>query len=86
MTYFKDPENGERDALLHFVEGGVYPKPHAAAAEFKRTGDFMPVMSKFARIAPSGLMRYRSTVVRRRIPGQPVHGASSIRIAFSGTW
>ena len=26
MTYFKDPENGERDALLHFVEGGVYPK------------------------------------------------------------
>ena len=26
MTYFKDPANGERDALLHFVEGGVYPK------------------------------------------------------------
>ena len=26
MTYFRDPENGERDALLHFVEGGVYPK------------------------------------------------------------
>ena len=34
MTYFKDPEAGERDALLHFVEGGVYPKWHAAAAEF----------------------------------------------------
>ena len=28
MTYFKDPENGERDALLHFVEGGVYPKSY----------------------------------------------------------
>ena len=62
MTYFKDPENGERDALLHFVEGGVYPKPHPSANEFKRTGDFMPVMTKFARIAPSGLARYRSAV------------------------
>ncbi|MGH9718994.1 MAG: PVC-type heme-binding CxxCH protein [Bryobacteraceae bacterium] len=59
MTYFKDPEAGERDALLHFVEGGVYPKPHPAANELKRTGDWMPVMTKFARIAPSGLARYR---------------------------
>ena len=60
MTYFKDPENGERDALLHFVEGGVYPKWYSVVSEFKRTGDLMPVMTKFARIAPSGLMRYRS--------------------------
>jgi putative membrane-bound dehydrogenase-like protein len=59
MTYFTDPVNGQRDALLHFVEGGVYPKPHPAIAEFKRTGDLMPVMTKFARIAPSGLMQYR---------------------------
>jgi putative membrane-bound dehydrogenase-like protein len=61
MTYFKDPENGERDALLHFVEGGVYPKPYAQVmGEFKQTGDLMPVMTKFARIAPAGLVRYRS--------------------------
>jgi len=59
MTYFTDPVNGQRDALLHFVEGGVYPKPHPAIAEFKRTGDLMPVMTKFARIAPAGLMQYR---------------------------
>jgi putative membrane-bound dehydrogenase-like protein len=59
MTYFKDPENGERDALLHFVEGGVYPKWYSVVSEFKRTGDLMPVMTKFARIAPSGLQRYR---------------------------
>jgi putative membrane-bound dehydrogenase-like protein len=59
MTYFKDPENGERDALLHFVEGGVYPKWYPVVSEFKRTGDLMPVMTKFARIAPSGLVRYR---------------------------
>ncbi|HWB98280.1 MAG TPA: PVC-type heme-binding CxxCH protein [Bryobacteraceae bacterium] len=59
MTYFKDPENGERDALLHFVEGGVYPKWYSVVSEFKRTGDLMPVMTKFARIAPAGLLRYR---------------------------
>src|SRR5256714_7852057 len=59
MTYFKDPANGERDALLHFVEGGVYPKWYSVVKEFKRTGDLMPVMTKFARIAPAGLVRYR---------------------------
>ena len=62
MTYFKDPENGERDALMHFVEGGVYPKWYSVVSEFKWTGDLMPVMTKFARIAPSGLVRYRSAV------------------------
>ena len=60
MTYFQDPANGQRDAILHYVEGGVYPKPHPVVEEFPRTGELMPVMTKFARIAPSGLMRYRS--------------------------
>ncbi|MEZ5354659.1 MAG: HEAT repeat domain-containing protein [Bryobacteraceae bacterium] len=59
MTYFTDPQAGQRDAILHFVEGGVYPKPHPSMEEFKRTGDLMPVMTKFARIAPAGLLRYR---------------------------
>ncbi|MGH9847730.1 MAG: PVC-type heme-binding CxxCH protein, partial [Blastocatellia bacterium] len=59
MTYFVDPQNGQRDALMHWVEGGVYSKPHPVLAEFKRTGDLMPVMTKFARIAPAGLIQYR---------------------------
>lgn len=61
MTYFQDPRDGQRDAILHFVEGGCYPKPYPVTEEFKRTGDLMPVMTKFARIAPSGLERYRSS-------------------------
>ena len=53
-------EDGAEDQVeLHFVEGGVYPKPYPVTAEFKRTGDLMPVMTKFARIAPAGLARYR---------------------------
>jgi putative heme-binding domain-containing protein len=59
MTYFTDPKNGQRDALDHWIEGGVYPKPHEVLGEFIRTGDLLPPITKFARIAPSGLMRYR---------------------------
>ena len=60
MTYFQDPRDGQRDALMHWVWGGVYPKWYSVVSEFKRTGDLMPVMTKFARIAPAGLLRYRS--------------------------
>ena len=69
MTYFRDPSDGQRDAILHFVEGGVYPKPYPVTEEFKRTGDLMPVMTKFARIAPSGLARYRGAAF-----GEGFHG------------
>src|SRR5262249_42712039 len=55
--------------LMHFVEGGVYPKPHPAVVEFKRTGPLMPVMSKFARIAPAGLMQYCSLSFGREYQG-----------------
>ncbi|HKW97927.1 MAG TPA: PVC-type heme-binding CxxCH protein [Bryobacteraceae bacterium] len=61
MTYFQDPRDGQRDAIMHWVWGGVYPKWFSVVSEFKRTGDLMPVMTKFARIAPAGLQRYRGT-------------------------
>ena len=59
MTYFQDPRDGQRDAIMHWVWGGVYPKPYPVTREFKLTGDLMPVMTKFARIAPAGLLHYR---------------------------
>lgn len=61
MTYFTDPQQGQRDALMHWVEGGAYPKPEAVLSEFIRTGDLMPTMTKFARIAPSGFAQYQGT-------------------------
>ncbi len=59
MTYFVDPQGGYRDALMHWVEGGVYPKPNPVieADELILTGGLMPVMTKMARVSPSGLMR-----------------------------
>jgi putative membrane-bound dehydrogenase-like protein len=63
MTYFVDPQDGQRDALMHWVEGGTYPKPSPVIAEdgLKLTGDLMPVMTKMPRVAPSGILRYRGT-------------------------
>ncbi|CAG5018150.1 hypothetical protein DYBT9275_05941 [Dyadobacter sp. CECT 9275] len=61
MTYFVDPQDGQRDAIMHWVEGGTYPKPNSVIAEdhLKLTGDLMPVMTKLPRVAPAGLVRYR---------------------------
>ena len=58
MTYFTNPKNGQRDGLMHFLEGGVYSKWHSSVAEFTRTGDLLGPMTRFARVAPAGLMRY----------------------------
>lgn len=61
MTYFIEPQGGQRDAIMHWVEGGVYPKQFNTIQEdkMKMTGELMPVMDKLARVAPSGIMRYR---------------------------
>jgi putative membrane-bound dehydrogenase-like protein len=61
MTYFTDPQDGLRDAIMHWVEGGVYPKvfPAIEADKLKLTGALMPVMTKLARVSHAGLMRYR---------------------------
>jgi putative membrane-bound dehydrogenase-like protein len=69
MTYFQDPRDGQRDAIMHWEWGGVYPKPHPVTAEFKRTGDLMPVMTKFARIAPAGLLLYRGDIFGQKYKG-----------------
>jgi putative membrane-bound dehydrogenase-like protein len=64
-TYFTDPKAGQRDALVYWTEGGVYPKPNKNIDRdsLVRTGDLMPVISKYSRVAPSGIGRYRGTAL-----------------------
>ena len=71
MTYFTDPQDGQRDALMHWVEGGVYPKPNQVIQDdqLKLTGELMPVMTKLPRVAPSGLMRYRGDAFGKDFEG-----------------
>lgn len=72
MTYYVEPKDGVRDALMHWVEGGVYPKPHEviAADRLTLTGDLLPPMTTLARVAPSGLLRYRGDAL-----GDGMHGS-----------
>lgn len=64
-TYFTDPKAGERDALVYWTEGGVYPKPNSNIDRDKlvRTGGLMPVVSKYSRVSPAGIGRYRNTIL-----------------------
>jgi putative heme-binding domain-containing protein len=49
------------DALIHCVEGGVWPW-NDVHNEFPKTGDLLPALSELGWVAPAGLMRYRSEV------------------------
>lgn len=64
-TYFTEPQAGERDALVYWIEGGVYPKPNNNIKRDKLplTGELMPVVSKYSRVAPAGIGRYRHTAL-----------------------
>jgi putative membrane-bound dehydrogenase-like protein len=64
-TYFTDPKAGQRDALVYWTEGGIYPKPNnnIDRDSLVRTGDLMPVVSKYSRVSPAGIWRYRNTVL-----------------------
>ena len=63
QTYFTDPKAGQRDALMYWTEGGVYPKPNSNITRdaLPLTGELMPVVTKYSRVAPAGITRYRNT-------------------------
>ncbi len=65
QTYFTDPKAGLRDALMYWTEGGIYPKPNnnITRDELPLTGELMPVVTKYSRVAPAGIIRYRSSVL-----------------------
>jgi len=46
------------DAIIHCIEGGVFPY-HDALKELKSTGDVLPPVTFLGWVAPSGLMSYR---------------------------
>jgi len=54
--------NPRQDCLVHWIEGGVYPRAdqEQCLAEFKRTGDLLPPIKEFGHVAVSGMTRYRS--------------------------
>src|SRR5437764_140077 len=60
---FGTMDQGPGDALLHFVEGGVYPMEHPCLKEFPRTGPMLGAVRQYGAALPvalCGLCRYRS--------------------------
>jgi putative heme-binding domain-containing protein len=63
-----DMDQGKGDALLHYVEGGVYPMEHPCLKEFVMTGPLLGSMRDYPAALPAGLCgftRYRSTHLGR---------------------
>jgi len=59
------------DTLVHWIEGGVYPREDQgdAIAEFRRTGELLPSVADLGHAAVSGLTRYRSNHFGREYQG-----------------
>ena len=61
--FLQPPGGGNRDGLIPAIYGGVYGKDQAAIYEHPWTGPAtMPVLMHFGPAAPSGLVRYESSV------------------------
>jgi putative membrane-bound dehydrogenase-like protein len=58
-NWFRKPLGGVRDALVHLVDGGLYPL-HTSDSGTPQvvTGDPLPPLATFPAVALSGLMRY----------------------------
>ena len=57
-NWYQKPSGGVRDALLHLVDGGLYPMQPDSATRYPITGDPLPALSLFPAVAFSGLVGY----------------------------
>ncbi|HWB09234.1 MAG TPA: PVC-type heme-binding CxxCH protein [Pirellulales bacterium] len=58
-------DQGQGDALLHYVDGAVFPMEHPCLAEFAMTGPLLGPMKQYSAALPAGLCglgSYRSSV------------------------
>lgn len=58
-NWFQNPSGGIRDALVHLVDGGLYPKHHDIGTPQPTTGEMLPALALFPAVALSGLEIYR---------------------------
>ena len=57
-NWFQLPHNGIRDALVHLLEGGLYPRESDRGTLQPVTGDLLPAMALYPAVAFSGLELY----------------------------
>lgn len=57
-NWFRWPEGGVRDALVHLLPGGLYPMHKEVGTPQPITGEPLPAISLYPAVALSGLLRY----------------------------
>lgn len=57
-NWFHRPLGGIRDALVHLLEGGLYPYEPDTGTKYPVTGEPLPELAVFPAVAVSGIMRY----------------------------
>ncbi len=60
-NWFQLPADGIRDALVHLVEGALYPYAPDTGTPQPITGDPLPAVARYPAVALSGLELYRGT-------------------------
>jgi putative heme-binding domain-containing protein len=68
-NWFQRPSDGMRDALVHLVEGGLYPLHKDVGTPLPITGEPLPPISLYPAVALSGLARYRGQTFPREMGG-----------------
>src|SRR5262249_3866935 len=59
-NWYQKPEGGVRDAIVHLVDGGLYPYAPDHGTRYPVTGDVLPPVALFPAAALSGFMRSSS--------------------------
>jgi putative membrane-bound dehydrogenase-like protein len=59
-TFFHHPAAGRRDAIVHAIYGGAYPKPHGVLDNVQQTGELLPPLVELGPAAACALTRYTS--------------------------
>jgi putative membrane-bound dehydrogenase-like protein len=57
-NWYQEPAGGIRDALVHLVEGGLYPYVPDEGTPQPVTGEPLPPLTRFPAVALSGVVRY----------------------------
>lgn len=68
-NWFQHPQDGYRDALVHLVDGGLYPYEPDTGTRFPVTGQPLPPVSMFPAVALSGLCTYRGVAFPAAMQG-----------------
>ena len=62
-NWFQQPEGGLRDALVHLVDGGLYPYLADTGTRYPITGTLLPPVALYPAVALSGLVCYQGSDV-----------------------